>query len=129
MSDGIWAINMESITRERAEHLADMIGSIELYILQGCPTGGFLEAVLSNDLKECMARADDVSRHIVFEIVCHLYQNCPGGCWGSPRHYRDWLAMDPDDRLRLVAASKFGRDRGVLPPPPKGKEDDHTPED
>lgn len=98
--------------------------SIDLYILEGIPTGGFLEAVLSNDLQEAMGRADEESRAILFDVVYYLFNYCPSICWGSPKKHYDWLAMEPDDRLLLVAGSQFGVRRGVVFPANKEKTND-----
>lgn len=62
------------------------------YITQGIPPGGFLFAVLSNDLREACARADDINRHLLFEIVGWLWNEAPAPCWGSPAKVNAWLA-------------------------------------
>ena len=100
----------------KLQHLKMMTESIDRYVEGGVPTGSFLEAVISNDLREAMGRADETSRVIVFEIVSYLHNEVPGGCWGTPEAYREWLAADPDDRLRVVAPSGFGRKRGIRAP-------------
>lgn len=61
------------------------------YIEKGIPTGGFLEAVLSNDLFEAMARADDFNRHQIFEIVSWIYNYAPSSCHGSGLVYAAWI--------------------------------------
>ncbi len=96
--------------------LSDLTRSVDLYILRGVPTGSFLEAVISNDLREAMARADEDSRAALFGLVSYLHNDCPGGCWGSPERYRDWMAMDPDGRLRFLALTQFGERHGVVAP-------------
>lgn len=65
--------------------------SIEAYVNTRRPTGGFLRAVLSNDLKEACARADEDNRRCLFEIVCVLYNYAPSKCWGSPEKVDAWL--------------------------------------
>ncbi len=60
------------------------------HIEHGCPTGGFLRAVLSNDLKESFGRADEESRIVLFDIVMFLYNNAPAPCWGSPEEVKAW---------------------------------------
>ena len=62
------------------------------YIEFGIPTGGFLEAVLSNDLFEAMGRADSENRHQIFEIVSWIYNYAPGNCHGSRQIYNNWIA-------------------------------------
>jgi hypothetical protein len=63
------------------------------YVEHGVPTGHFLEALLSNDLRETYARADDENGRHVRDYVMWLYNEAPCGCWGSPEKYRDWLAQ------------------------------------
>lgn len=69
----------------------DIKDSLDLYAKHGCPTGGFLAAVLSNDLKDACARADSDNRHAIFDIVSYIYNNLPSGCWGSRERVRAWI--------------------------------------
>ena len=70
----------------------DVQGSLVRYRDQGIPTGGFLEAVLSNDLKEACGRADMHNRRVIFEIVSWCYNEMPAVAWGSPERVKAWLA-------------------------------------
>ncbi len=65
--------------------------SIDAYVAIGRPTGGFLEAVISNDLKEAIGRADDEALENIPHIVAYLYNDVPGNCWGSEAKYKAWL--------------------------------------
>lgn len=67
------------------------LDGIHRYIDEHCPVGGFLQAVLSNDLREAFARADDNNCRALFHIVAWLYNNAPSDCWGSPDRYTDWI--------------------------------------
>jgi hypothetical protein len=58
------------------------------------PTGGFLRAVLENDLREACVRADDVNRWHVADLVVFLNNYAPSPAWGSPAAVDAWLA-DP----------------------------------
>lgn len=60
------------------------------HIEHGCPTGGFLRAVLNNDLQESFGRADEESRSVLFDIVTFLYNYAPAPCWGSPEKVEVW---------------------------------------
>ena len=66
-------------------------GALERYILRGIPPGGFLEAVLSNDLKGAFARADIENRNAMYEIVTWIHNYAPSGCWGSKDRVNEWL--------------------------------------
>src|SRR5262245_54748038 len=74
------------------EHLHD--GRV-LYLLYHLPPGGFLTAVLSNNLREAIGRADDASAAGLPAIVKFLYNNAPSTCWGSEEYVAEWLALRP----------------------------------
>ena len=65
------------------------------YINDHIEPGGFLVAVLSNDLKESFARADIENREALFNIVAYLYNEAPENCWGSPEKVKAWLKNKP----------------------------------
>lgn len=70
-----------------------MHGAIERYIVQGIPPGSFLTAVLSNDLKEAVARADHENQESLVNWVKFLYNHVPGAAWGSPEKVTAWYAL------------------------------------
>lgn len=61
------------------------------YILDHRPTGSFLEAVINNDLRDACARADQVNRYHLWNIVDFLYNYAPTGCWGHDHATTQWL--------------------------------------
>jgi len=68
-----------------------IIASILRYADQHVPTGGFLRAVLENDLLGAIRRADDDNIRVLREIVCYCYDEIPSRCWGSPEKVGAWL--------------------------------------
>lgn len=56
--------------------------------------GSFLLALLSNDLKETFARADDTNAAAIPNYVRFLYNQAPCGSWGSPERVKDWLSLE-----------------------------------
>lgn len=78
--------------------------SIDRYVNAGVPTGGFLEAVISNDLREACGRADEVYMRCIPAIVAYLYNNCPGRCWGSPERYMEWINWKAEERGKALLA-------------------------
>lgn len=68
-------------------HIRD---SIVHYILSGRYVGGFLSAVISNDLKGAVMLADDKNIEALPEIVGYFYEWAPGTCWGSPEALKKW---------------------------------------
>ena len=65
--------------------------SIDAYVATGRPTGGFLEAVLSNDLMDAFNRADESALGNLPHIVAYLYNEVPAGCWGSRERVAEWI--------------------------------------
>lgn len=70
------------------EHMQD---GLRRYLDHGIEPGGFMIAVLSNDLRESFARADAINRERLFDIVCFLYADAPALCWGSPARVKEWI--------------------------------------
>lgn len=68
-----------------------IIDGIRRFVDDRIPPGGFLTAVLENDLKEAFSRADNESIAGMFEIVAYCYNEIPGVCWGSPEKVLAWL--------------------------------------
>lgn len=60
------------------------------YINHGHEPGGFLIAVLSNNLKESFRRADYENYMTIGDIVAWLYNNAPSPCCGSPEAVSNW---------------------------------------
>ena len=67
------------------------LGGIDRYINEHIEPGGFLMAVLENNLREAFARADMSNREAMFDIVSYLYNEAPAACWGSPEKVHTWL--------------------------------------
>ena len=61
------------------------------YIEEHRPVGGFLTAVLENDLAQAFGRADPENLATLYEIVQWVYMEAPAECWGSPANVRAWL--------------------------------------
>jgi hypothetical protein len=78
---------------------------IDRYAATGCPVGGFLTAVLSNDLKNAVMRADDENSADLFEIVRYCYWEITSPCWGSPEIVRAWIQKHADVREAEVKAA------------------------
>lgn len=66
--------------------------SIERYAKDHHCVGGFLQAVLENDLKEACGRADEGNQKLLFEYCRLLYNEVPSACWGSPDKVKEWLS-------------------------------------
>ena len=87
--------------------------TISYYIEKGIPTGGFLRAVLENDLCGACGRADHDNQRALYDIVSFLYNYAPSDCWGSPKNVQEWLAKAAREReahARKNDESKLGVD-------------------
>ena len=65
--------------------------SIDRYAKDRVPTGGFLYAVLTNNLSEAVGRADSANRLHLPAICSYIYNEIPSACWGSPEKVKKWL--------------------------------------
>jgi len=52
--------------------------------------GGFVTAVLENDLMGAMSRADLSNAAAIDAITKYVYNHLPAACWGSPEKVREW---------------------------------------
>jgi len=81
-------MNKDPFYAEIPDHILE---SLEMYAEERRPVGDFLKAVLSNDLYGAVGRADPICMACLKKIVTYINCKLPGGCWGSPQHYKDWL--------------------------------------
>ena len=72
----------------------DTIRSIRDYLREKVLPGSFVEAVLSNDLKEAYARADNQNMFAIPAILYYLYNSAPMTAWGSPEKVERWLSNE-----------------------------------
>ncbi len=85
----------------RYEHL---IQSLRDYFEHGLQPGGFLTAVLSNDLIGACSRADVESAKLLWHIAYWCYNNLPSGCYGSHQNVIAWCEMESERRKRVFDA-------------------------
>ena len=65
--------------------------SLRLYVEHRIKPGGFLQAVLSNDLFDSVARSDFENSQRLPEIIRYIYNSLPTECWGSKETVNNWL--------------------------------------
>lgn len=70
------------------EHMHD---TIERYINHRLHPGSFLEAVVCNDLKRAVDRADLVNQNCLAEYIRWFHNRAPATCWGSRENYEKWM--------------------------------------
>lgn len=65
--------------------------ALAMYVVEGIQPGGFLSAVLANDLFEAVARADGSNRKILPEWVRAVFNVVPTRAWGSRDAVQAWV--------------------------------------
>ena len=84
--------------------------SIDLYVSEGIPPGGFVTAVLENNLMGAFNKADLANQRAIGHIVAYLYNDVPYGVWGSPEKVQ--AHYDRTDRFsNLVQSGRFRREQ------------------
>jgi len=79
--------------------------ALENYLIYGFEPGGFLTAVLTNNLFLAASRADHHNRERLARIAEAVYHNMPSISFGSPEAVRNWL-KDKDARRSEYARRK-----------------------
>ncbi len=85
MSDEIMDVNDYSLI---PSHMMD---ALTRYIENKIKPGGFLTAVLCNNLKLAVGQADYINIKIIPVYVSFLYNNAPANCWGSVENFENYL--------------------------------------
>ena len=65
------------------------------YFIEGIPTGGFLGAVLENDLMLAFGKADHINEKAIRNYCSFLHNYAPHGSYGSPGNVQNWLKNHP----------------------------------
>lgn len=68
-----------------------ILDGIWRYATDRVPPGGFVRAVLENNLSEAFGRADDASLAGLFDIMRYVRWEIPNNCHGSPAKVQAWL--------------------------------------
>ena len=68
-----------------------ILRGLERYRDERTPVGGFLTAVLENNLSEAVGTADQHSYAALREIVQWVYWEMPAPAWGSKANVVAWL--------------------------------------
>jgi hypothetical protein len=79
--------------------------ALENYLMHGLQPGGFVTAVLANNLRLATGRADHWNREILFKIVDEVTYKVPDLAWGNSIRVKEWLA-DKDGRRSAYSLQK-----------------------
>ena len=63
------------------------------YIQRGHVPGDFLQALIANDLNDALSRADEISMGSLGVLTTWLYNDAPGGSWGSRGILHAWSRL------------------------------------
>lgn len=69
----------------------NMRDSMIAYVEEYREPGGFLSAVIRNDLLNAVCRADNRNLSLIKEYTQWFYNVAPMGCFGSPEKMKAWL--------------------------------------
>lgn len=73
--------------------------ALDRYVVLCQRPGGFLTAVLSNDLTGSITRADEEALVALPHIVAYCYNRLPSNCWGSSKAVEAWLSAEKPGQL------------------------------
>lgn len=83
---------LEPVSEEITDRIPTRLReSIDRYAQYGVPTGGFLRAVLENDLFSAIALADNDSLAAIKVICTYIHNALPSTCWGSRENVKRHL--------------------------------------
>jgi len=71
-----------------------MMPAIKRYIDNRQKPGDFLQAVISNNLKEAVWYADDDNIYNLPAYVGYFHNEAPSTCWGSKEKMDKWLSTN-----------------------------------
>lgn len=80
-----------------------MHGGIIRYYENGIPPGGFLSAVINNDLQGAFGRADDTNSRCIRNYIMWFYNDAPAGTWGYPNAVEDWCERFQEEQTKVQA--------------------------
>lgn len=78
------------------EHIRD---SMRLYVFEKLEPGGFLTAILANDLKGAVMRADSINKMSIPQYVEFCTWALPMACWGSYEKVSQWLKPEEAEEV------------------------------
>lgn len=78
-----------------------MRDAVKRYIEYGISPGGFLTAVITNNLSEAFGRADLNNTSAMREWVRWFYNEAPAPCWGSLEAMEAWMQLQQDRQKPL----------------------------
>ena len=85
---------LDNVSEALAESLPPKVReAIDNFVWNGIPPGGFVEAVLSNDLMRAMGQADVYSANAIGPICQYVYNAVPSLCHGSRERMKSHIEL------------------------------------
>ena len=78
------------VTRMRDYGIPSHDTGLAHYIMHGRPMGHFLTAIVENNLRGAVDRADEENSKAIVQLVRFMYNYAPAGCWGNPENVKTW---------------------------------------
>lgn len=94
----------DPVLRERFAHVKydrlpeDTQEPLRRYVERGEIPGGFLTAVLENNLVDAFGYADETNRARLHDFALWLWNECPRAAWGSRGQVEAWAEKHEADR-------------------------------
>lgn len=76
---------------------------VEDYLMRGWEPGGFLTAVITNDLKGAFSRADMTNEHLIKEWVQFMYWHMPAISQGDRESMEFWMNKVAEENVDRAA--------------------------
>lgn len=73
--------------------------ALRMYVEEGYMPGGFLTAVLCNDLFRAVDHADSENAAALVQIVKFIYNRVPSNAWGSAANMRAYTEKLWDEKM------------------------------
>ncbi len=68
-----------------------MRGAVSRYVMHGLHPGGFLPAIICNDLQSAVARADSVNQSRIADYIRFFSSHVPRAAWGAESMMNKWM--------------------------------------
>lgn len=91
VADALEKAGMVDFNDDYAQIPEHMQSALRRYVLQGLKPGDFLTAVICNDLRNAVGRADSDNLPLLKLYVQWFYNVAPGTCWGSRDIMVRWM--------------------------------------
>ena len=92
------------MSEEQGQISPTIMRGLVRYVRDGILPGGFLRAVISNDLMEAACRADQDNALSLADVALLIFHHCPSKCFGSDEAMAAWAAMPSGVRERCYKA-------------------------